>query len=163
VASRKKRTFGQVIHERRRRLDLTQQEVARRIKTSTPYIGHLEAGLRHPSDKVLSRLAEVLGLDRRDLFFLANPGAVELLKSKETPSRRSAWDEFRRDDNLRRVHNVSQEEMELLAPGRVAGGSRHPRRLYRYILQYGPSRAWTISVHSGARHVKADYLCEIPC
>jgi transcriptional regulator with XRE-family HTH domain len=68
VGKRKERTFGQVIHERRRRLDLTQQEVSRRIKTSMPYIGHLEAGLRHPSDKVLSRLAEVLGLDRRDLF-----------------------------------------------------------------------------------------------
>jgi transcriptional regulator with XRE-family HTH domain len=127
VAKRKERTFGQVIHERRRRLDLTQQEVARRIKTSTPYIGHLEAGLRHPSDKVLSRLAEVLGLDRRDLFFLANPDAIELLKSKETPSRRLAWDEFRRDDRLRRVHNVSQEEMKVLAQVASLGEVRTPR------------------------------------
>jgi transcriptional regulator with XRE-family HTH domain len=115
MARRNERTFGQVIRERRRQLDLTQQEVARRIRTSPPYVGHLEAGMRHPSDKVLSRLAEVLGLDRRDLFFLANPDAVELLKSKETPSRRSAWDEFRRDDRLRRVHNLSQEEMNVLA------------------------------------------------
>jgi hypothetical protein len=71
--------------------------------------------MRHPSDKVLSRLAEVLGLERRVLFFLANPDAVELLESKETLNRRSAWDEFRKDDRLRRVHNVSQEEMNLLA------------------------------------------------
>jgi transcriptional regulator with XRE-family HTH domain len=133
VAKRKERAFGRVIHERRRRLDLTQQEVARRIKTSTPYIGHLEAGLRHPSDKVLSRLAEVLGLDRRDLFFLANPGAVELLKSKETPSRRSAWDEFRKDDRLRRMHNVSQEEMNLLAQVASLGEVRTPRD-FIYIL-----------------------------
>ncbi|MGH7986111.1 MAG: helix-turn-helix domain-containing protein, partial [Candidatus Binataceae bacterium] len=61
MARRKERTFGQVIRERRRQLDLTQQEVARQIKTSTPYVGHLESGKRHPSDKVLSRLAEVLG------------------------------------------------------------------------------------------------------
>src|SRR5882672_2819516 len=71
----KERNFGQVIRERRRQLDLTQEEVAHRIKTSTPYVGHLESGKRHPSDKILTRLAEVLGLDRRELFFLANPRA----------------------------------------------------------------------------------------
>jgi transcriptional regulator with XRE-family HTH domain len=133
MAKRKERTFGQVIRERRRQLDLTQQEVAQRIKTSTPYVGHLEAGLRHPSDKVLSRLAEVLGLDQRDLFFLANPGAVGLLKSKETPSRRSAWDEFRKDDRLRRVHNVSQEEMNVLAKVASLGEVGTPRD-FIYIL-----------------------------
>ncbi len=59
MARRKERTFGQVIRERRRQLDLTQQEVAERIRTSTPYVGHLEFGKRHPSHKVLSRLADV--------------------------------------------------------------------------------------------------------
>ena len=63
--SRKKESpFGQVIRERRRQL-------ARRIKTSTPYIGHLEGGKRHPSERIVSRLAEVLGLERRELFLLA--------------------------------------------------------------------------------------------
>jgi transcriptional regulator with XRE-family HTH domain len=133
MARRKDRTFGQVIRERRRQLDLTQQEVAQRIRTSTPYVGHLESGKRHPSDKVLSRLAEVLGLERLDLFFLANPGAVELLKSKETSSRHSAWDEFRKDDRMRRVHNVSQEEMTVL--GQVASiGEVGTPRDFIYIL-----------------------------
>jgi DNA-binding transcriptional regulator YiaG len=45
MARRKERSFGQVIGERRRQLDLTQQEVARRIRTSTVYISHLESGL----------------------------------------------------------------------------------------------------------------------
>src|SRR5215471_7293003 len=67
------RTFGHLIRERRRQLNLTQEEVARQIRSSTPYIGHLESHKRHPSDKVISRLADVLGLDRRELFFLANP------------------------------------------------------------------------------------------
>ncbi len=75
----KERSFGQVLRDRRRQLDLTQEEVARRIKTSTPYIGHLESAKRHPSDKIVTRLAEVLGLDRRELFFLANPRAQALL------------------------------------------------------------------------------------
>src|SRR5260370_11775781 len=114
MAKRKEQTVGQVIRERRRQLDLTQQEVARRIRTSTPYVGHLEFGKRHPSHEVLRRLAEVLGLERRNLFFLANPGAVELLKSKETPRRRSAWDEFRKDHRLRRMHNIGHDEMNVL-------------------------------------------------
>ena len=88
MARSKDRNFGQVIRERRRQLDLTQEEVAHRIKTSTPYVGHLESGKRHPSDKIVTRLAEVLGLDRRDLFFLANPRAQALL----TPEAESAPD-----------------------------------------------------------------------
>ena len=32
----RERTLGQVLRERRRQLDLTQEELARRIKTSTP-------------------------------------------------------------------------------------------------------------------------------
>ena len=72
----KDRRFGQVIRDRRRRLGLTRQEVARRIKTSTPFFGHLESGERTPPDKVLRRLAHALGLDRRELFILAHPGAI---------------------------------------------------------------------------------------
>jgi transcriptional regulator with XRE-family HTH domain len=133
VANRKDRNFGQVIRDRRRQLDLTQQEVARRIKTSTPYVGHLESSKRHPSDKVLSRLAEVLGLDRRELFFLANPRAVELLKPHESSNEKSAWDEFRKDDRVRRTHNIRADEMALL--GSVAMMGRGvSQRDFIYIL-----------------------------
>jgi transcriptional regulator with XRE-family HTH domain len=90
MAKRKDRNFGQVIRDRRRQLDLTQQEIARRIKTSAPYVGHLESSKRHPSDKVLRRLAEVLGLDCRQLFLLANPRAAKLLKPNPTESRKPA-------------------------------------------------------------------------
>ena len=58
-------SFGQMIRDRRRQLELTQEELARRIRTSTPYIGHIEAGKRHPSDEILTRMADVLGFDRR--------------------------------------------------------------------------------------------------
>ena len=133
MTRRKERTFGQVIRERRRQLDLTQQEVAQRIRTSTPYVGHLEFGKRHPSHNVLSRLAEVLGLERRDLFFLANPGAIELLKSEETPSKRSAWDEFRKDRRLRCMHNIGREEMNVLAQVASLGEVGKPRD-FIYIL-----------------------------
>jgi transcriptional regulator with XRE-family HTH domain len=127
------RTFGGVIRGRRRQLDLTQEDVARRIKTSTPYIGHLESGKRHPSEKVIARLGEVLGLQSRELYFLANPRARDLLNTANSAGRRSAWEEFRRDERTRRAHNISAEEMDVL--GRVAalGEARSPRD-FLYIL-----------------------------
>ncbi len=127
-------TFGAVIRERRRRLDLTQEEVARRIKTSTPYIGHLESGKRHPSEKVIARLSEVLGLQSRELFFLANPRARDLLSTANRDgARRSAWEEFRHDERLRRAHNISPEEMDVLARVAAMGEARAPRD-FVYIL-----------------------------
>lgn len=58
-------SFGAVIRARRRQLDLTQEELARRVGTSVPYIGHLETEKRHPSEKIVTGLTEVLGLDPR--------------------------------------------------------------------------------------------------
>jgi len=128
------RTFGAVIRERRRQLDLTQEDVARRIKTSTPYIGHLESGKRHPSEKVIARLSEVLGLQSRELFFLANPRARDLLSTANRDgARRSAWEEFRHDERLRRAHNINPEEMDVLARVAAMGEARAPRD-FVYIL-----------------------------
>ena len=121
MARTRERSFGQVIRERRRQLDLTQADTARGIKTSTPYVGHLESNKRHPSDKTIARLAEVLGLDRRELFFLANPRALVLL-SPETKSTTSTWDDFRKNDHLRRVHNIASDEMKMLSQVSLLGG-----------------------------------------
>src|SRR5713101_4362170 len=129
----KERNFGQVIRERRRQLDLTQEEVAHRIKTSTPYIGHLESGKRHPSDKILTRLAEVLGLDRRELFFLANPRAQALLTPEVSAEDDSAWDDFSKNEQLRRIHNVTSDEMEMLSRVALLGEVRS-QRYFIYIL-----------------------------
>jgi transcriptional regulator with XRE-family HTH domain len=115
MARSKDRSFGHVLRERRLQLDLKQEDVARRIKTSTPYIGHLESGKRHPSDKIVTRLAEVLGLDRRELFFLANPRAQAILSPDPEDDGKSAWEDFRRNDQMRRIHNHSNDEMEMLA------------------------------------------------
>jgi len=129
----KERNFGQVIRERRRQLDLTQEEVAHRIKTSTPYVGHLESGKRHPSDKILTRVAEVLGLDRRELFFLANPRAQALLSPETESTTIPAWEDFRKNEQLRRVHSISNEEMEMLSRVALLGEVRSARD-FIYIL-----------------------------
>jgi transcriptional regulator with XRE-family HTH domain len=132
MAKARTRSFGQIIRERRRQLDLTQEEIARRIGTSTPYVGHLESGKRHPSEKVVTRLADVLGLDRRELFFLANPGARALLAPPQA-SAISAWDEFRKDERLRRAHSITTEEMDTLSRVALMGEVRSPRD-FVYIL-----------------------------
>jgi transcriptional regulator with XRE-family HTH domain len=133
MARLKERSFGQVLRDRRRQLDLTQEEVARRIKTSTPYIGHLESAKRHPSDKIVTRLAEVLGLDRRELFFLANPRAMAILSPEPKADAKTAWEDFRKDEPLRRVHNISNDEMEMLARVALLGDVKSPRD-FIYIL-----------------------------
>ena len=130
MARIKERTFGQVIRERSRQLDLTQEEVAHRIKTSTPYVGHLESGKRHPSDKIVTRLAEVLGLDRRELFFLANPRAQALLTPEVAETAESAWEDFRKNEQLRRLHNVTGGEMEMLSRVALLGDVRSPARFH---------------------------------
>jgi hypothetical protein len=78
-------------------------------------------------------LAEVLGLDRRDLFFLANPRAMELLRTKEDGNGKTAWEEFRRDERIRRTHNVTSEEMDLLSSVAEMGEIASPRD-FIYIL-----------------------------
>jgi transcriptional regulator with XRE-family HTH domain len=126
-------TFGELIRDRRRQLDLTQEEVAREIETSIPYIGLLESDKRRPSDAIVSKLADVLGLDRGELFFMVNPAAKELLQSQQTQAANSAWEEFRNDERLRRVHKITPQELEILSRVALMGEVRTVRD-FVYIL-----------------------------
>jgi transcriptional regulator with XRE-family HTH domain len=110
----KRRTFGQSIRERRHQSGLTQRQLALRIEASTQHLGHLETNKRHPSDKILERLADVLDLDPRDLFMTANPVAACLVKSAQTRSGASAWNALRKDKDLQRRHNITPTEMKFL-------------------------------------------------
>jgi DNA-binding XRE family transcriptional regulator len=127
MAGTKVRNFANVIRERRRQLDLTQEDLARRIKTSVPYIGHLEAAKRHPSENVIAKLANVLGLDLRELFFLANPATRVLISEQPMSNRASAWDAFVTDEKLRETHNITDQELAVLAKVAMMGDVRSPR------------------------------------
>jgi transcriptional regulator with XRE-family HTH domain len=120
-------TFAAVIRNRRRQLDLTQEEVARRIGTSVPYIGHLETGKRHPSEKVVIKLAKVLGLDPRELFLTANPKIGALISQRAKAEESSAWNTFAKDTNLRKIHNISDQEMQILSEVAMMGDVRGAR------------------------------------
>jgi transcriptional regulator with XRE-family HTH domain len=116
--------FGSVVRARRRQLDLTQEEVARRIKTSVPYIGYLESQKRHPSAQVVIKLARVLGLDQRELFFLANPETKTLVFQHPESDRPSAWDGFAKNENLHKLHNITSQEMQTLSQVALMGQVR---------------------------------------
>jgi transcriptional regulator with XRE-family HTH domain len=128
-----KATFGEVIRERRRQMNLTQREVANRVGASTPYIGHLESDKRHPSEEIVARLAEVLGFECKELFFLANPKAHAIVASQAETSASSAWEEFRRSEQLRTSMRVTSQEMEMLSRVALMGEVRSTRD-FLYIL-----------------------------
>ncbi len=73
----------------------------------------------------------MLGLDYRELSFLANPHTQAL--SSAQPERAegsvSAWEQFRTNEQLRRIHNVSNDEMEMLSQVALLGEIQSPREL----------------------------------
>jgi transcriptional regulator with XRE-family HTH domain len=119
--------FGRIIRERRRKLDLTQHELAARIETSAPYIALLETGARHPSDNVVRKLAAALGLDPRELFFLANPETKTLISPEQEIGEASVWDGFVKDEGLRKLHNITDQEMQTLSQVAMMGEVRSSR------------------------------------
>jgi transcriptional regulator with XRE-family HTH domain len=131
--SPKTRSFGEVIRERRRQLDLTQEAVAEAIGTSIPFVGHLEANKRRPSDATVTKLADVLGLERSELFFLANPETKALLQQDKSAAR-SAWEEFKQDERMLAAQGVTGQELEMLSQVALMGEVRSPRD-FIYILQ----------------------------
>jgi len=117
------RSFGQFIRERRNQLNLTRDELARRIKASVLFIGRLEANQRRPSDATVTRLANALGLDRGELFFLANPEAQDPVQHRQAEAS-SAWEQFKRDQRVQRTHAISRREIEMLSQVTLMGDVR---------------------------------------
>jgi hypothetical protein len=74
-------------------------------------------------------LAEVLGLDLRELFFLANPRTQALLSAQPDSAKPSVspWDQFRNNEQLRRIHNVTNDEMNMLSQVALLGDIQSPR------------------------------------
>ena len=128
----KTRSFGRVIRERRRQLDLTQEEVAQRIKTTGPYITHLETGKRHPSSKVVVKLSDALGLDSGELFLLANPKVGSIISAPPEAGRSLCLGCFRRGQDCAQdsQHNRPRDEYPLACS--EDGRGTRPTRLHLY-------------------------------
>lgn len=111
------KSFGRVIEDRRHELKLTQEMVAKKVGVKANYIGYLERGMRHPSQKVVEKLSNALKLDPQELYLLANPRVRSLLgKGKAAQSGgMSLWQQFLRDSALQQKHGLTNREQEALA------------------------------------------------
>ena len=99
------RTFGEVIAEARKKANLTQRQLAARIRTeegrgiSGPYLNDIEHNLRHPPrGYLLEQFARELDLDVDLLYFLAKQIPIDVDPSKVSEDQPvAAYRAFRRE------------------------------------------------------------------
>lgn len=118
------KSFGRVIEDRRHGLGLTQEMVAKKVGVKANYIGYLERGMRHPSQKVVEKLSSALKLDPQELYLLANPRVRSLLNKggKATATRNtSVWEQFLGSPSLQQQHGLTSREQEAVAQLLSAG------------------------------------------
>lgn len=68
VNVRKLKQLGSKVKRLRKQKDLTQEQLADKIRVSSTYIGFIEQGVRNPSIATLDKIARVLGVKLSDLF-----------------------------------------------------------------------------------------------
>src|SRR5947208_8914608 len=86
-------SIGFTIKDARRRLGLRVKDVAARTKAriSPSYLSCIENDLRLPSEELLLELAEILGLDRRELYMqLVRAKAPEFIRDEIFATGKSA-------------------------------------------------------------------------
>jgi transcriptional regulator with XRE-family HTH domain len=118
------RSFGSSIRERRLQLHLTREQLARLVKSSASYISNLEADRRRPSEKLVTKLAEALELDSRELLLFTIPGLTSFLSEPETSQKKSAWKTFLNNEELHKAYNITDRELEMLSKVAMMGEVR---------------------------------------
>lgn len=76
--------IGRNVQTRRAQLGLTQHELAKLVKTSQPYLGHLEGARVNATVEVLARIAKALQTDAATLLMTEAEAAVRF--GKQTPN-----------------------------------------------------------------------------
>ena len=114
----KKNDHGAVIRAARESLGLSQRKLAAAVGVKASHIAYIEGNQRRPSMTLLRRLAQVLGLDRREMLFVWYPDAKFLIgdghNMGEAPRKRDAWKEFASNRPLLRRHGVTPAELKVL-------------------------------------------------
>ncbi|MFM7204538.1 MAG: helix-turn-helix transcriptional regulator [Myxococcota bacterium] len=130
-------TFGDIIYRRRKALAMTQEALADKVGVKPTYIGYLERGKRHASPRIAGALADVLGLNRSYLFLASNPVVRDFLNINDETYELSerplpqALIDLRDDGELRRLHNITDEEVHMLVRLAFLG---EPRDRFDYVL-----------------------------
>jgi transcriptional regulator with XRE-family HTH domain len=133
----KKQTLGEVLKNRRELFALTQRELAAKIGVKPSHVAYLETDRRRPSLGLVSRIAEVLGLNKEKLFLLAHPEARSLISSGRSsaprPEHENVWREFCRNEALLARYQVSSRELKVLSQINLLGKVAAPRH-FLFIL-----------------------------
>jgi len=133
----KKKTLGQLLKRRREELALTQRELASRLGVKPSHVAYLENDRRRPSLGLLSRIGDVLGLPRDEIFLLAHPEARELITASRPPVERKdaqeIWRDFARNKPLLARYQVKPRELKVLSNVHLLGRVSAPRH-YLFIL-----------------------------
>ncbi len=74
------KTLGQRVRELREERDFSLRELARKLDVSAAFLSDVELGRRHPSEKVLARIAQLLRTSLEDLREFDTRPAVEELR-----------------------------------------------------------------------------------
>jgi transcriptional regulator with XRE-family HTH domain len=109
------KSFGRIVEERRHELGLTQEMVAKKVNVKANYIGYLERGMRHPSQKVVEKLSGALKLDPQELYLLANPKVRNLLGTAKGGSGASGLQQLLKDSAAQKSAGISAAERSALS------------------------------------------------
>jgi transcriptional regulator with XRE-family HTH domain len=134
----KKKTLGQVLKNQREILGLTQRELALKLGVKPSHVAYLEKDRRRPSLGLVSRIADVLGLEKEPLFLLAHPEASMLLSGRRDPAAPSrnpdqVWRDFTGNKAMLARHNVQPRELKVLSQVNLLGKIAAPRQ-FLFIL-----------------------------
>ena len=85
-------TFGEAISQQRRKLGLSQKQLAEQMSISPQYLNDIEHDRRSPSsDHMIKEFARVLGLSENYLFYLTGRVPAEARRSDVTPKQVDKW------------------------------------------------------------------------
>ncbi len=134
----KKKSLGQVLKGQREILGLTQRELAIKLEVKPSHVAYLEKDRRRPSLGLVSRIANVLGLEKEPLFLLAHPEASVLLTGRRDPAAPSrnpdqVWRDFTGNKAMLARHNVKPRELKVLSQVNLLGKVAAPRQ-FLFIL-----------------------------
>jgi transcriptional regulator with XRE-family HTH domain len=121
----KKKSLGHVLKTRREELGLTQRELASKVNVKPSHVAYLEKDRRRPSLALVSRLADVLGLEKEPLFLLAHPEASSLIAGRRElapqQDREQVWRDFAGNKALLARHSIKPRELKVLSQVNLLG------------------------------------------
>ena len=108
--------FGQIVRQKRQLMDLTLDEVSRRVGFSKPYLSSIETGKvkNPPSDELLIKLEKVLEFERGELLRIAHMESVpcDIRQAYETTEAENQnWRQFIKSLIQKRLDTVNIEKL----------------------------------------------------